>query len=36
VGDVYSKSVDAAIEPEPKDIIELGTHFLVLPIEVGL
>ena len=33
---VDAEAVDAAIEPEPQDVAELGPDLLVRPVEVGL
>jgi hypothetical protein len=36
VGDIDPEAVDAAVEPELEDRVELGPHLFVLPVEVGL
>ena len=36
MGDVDSQSIDASVEPESEDLIELGDHFGVLPVHVRL
>ena len=34
--DVDAEAVDAAVEPEAQDLLEVGLHLLVVPVEVGL
>jgi hypothetical protein len=36
VRDVDAESVDATVEPEAQDALELGRHLWVVPVEVGL
>src|SRR6478672_13428999 len=34
--DVDTKAGDSTLEPEPEDLVELGTNFLVPPVEIRL
>ncbi len=36
VGDVDAEAVDTEVDPEAEDVLELGAHLGVVPIEVGL
>ena len=36
VGDIDAEAVDATVEPEAEDVVELGPDLFVLPVEIGL
>jgi hypothetical protein len=36
VGDVDAKAIGSGVEPEPKDVEELGADLVVVPVEIRL